>query len=515
MQTCCSPPIPCLFAKTCFYPVFAFVSRLSLQNDNGFDYLVADPYALKRTRFFPGLGWLLPRRLWEQELASSWPDSHWDHWMRDPGRHKGRDVLIPEVPRDYHAGVKGTFMDSGTHNKYFGSIAMQASASFTWDTPEGADAINRVMQPQWELRLRALLKDASTEHLADVPAIASFAGEGRVGVVWYSAAPGMHNHETMRPVASFFGVWHEGGRGSWMGTHDIWWLAGARLVLINACDGLTVGTGGGPYVTGTIECVPADLRAYMPAGHAPIPHTQFERHAALRPHLHRHAKLFGATLTAPMAHLEGGADANGPPDAVDDEDKAIAAAAAAAGGGSGSRKTKSKTSSAGGDESGNGDGHGHGHGDGGSHPHPHTRFMGDLVLPTGTGGAAAAAGVGAGASGGGGALLASGVQLPPSVHVVRSTTPGAHCSDVCKEYRPGAVCSASHLPAINSCPVIGSYFDCDKCDSSVGADQPALIARSAPADKGPGRCLVNSDASLFSCQGSFKYALRLCPCAMP
>lgn len=470
----------------------------SAWNDNGFDYLVADPYALKRTRFFPGLGWLLPRRLWEGELASSWPDSHWDHWMRDPARHKGRDVLIPEVPRDYHAGVKGTFMDSGTHNRYFGSIAMQASGSFTWDTPEGADAIARVMQPAWEARLRDLLKDPATEHLADVPSIAAFGGAGRVGVVWYSAVPGMHNHESMRPVAAFFGVWHEGGRGSWAGIHDIWWVAGARLLLINACDGHTVGTGGGQYVTGTIECTPVDLRAYMPAGHAPIPSAQFEQHAALKPRLHRHAQLFGATLSAPMAHLDGGADANGPPDAADDEAKAIAAAEAGG-------KAKAADSGKGKDKGG------HDHADGGSHPHPHTRFMGDLVLPA----ARAVGAAGAGGAGGGGALLANGVQLPSSVHVVRSTVPGAHCSDVCKAYRPGAVCSASHLPALNSCAVIGSYYDCDKCDSSVGADQPALISRSAPGDKGPGRCLVNSDPGLFSCQGTFKYALRLCPCAMP
>ena len=105
------------------------------QNDNGFDYLVADPYGLRRTSYFPGLGWLLPRAVWEGELAGAWPSSHWDHWMRDPQRSRGRDIVIPEVPRDYHAGVKGTFMDAGTHNKYFGSIAMQADPVFTWDTP--------------------------------------------------------------------------------------------------------------------------------------------------------------------------------------------------------------------------------------------------------------------------------------------------------------------------------------------------------------------------------------------
>jgi len=42
--------------------------------------------------------------VWERELAASWPDTHWDHWMRDPIRHRGRDIVIPEINRNYHAG---------------------------------------------------------------------------------------------------------------------------------------------------------------------------------------------------------------------------------------------------------------------------------------------------------------------------------------------------------------------------------------------------------------------------
>ena len=45
---------------------------------------------------------------------------HWDHWMRDHKQHKGREVVIPEVPRDYHMGIKGTFMDKSTHDKCVG-----------------------------------------------------------------------------------------------------------------------------------------------------------------------------------------------------------------------------------------------------------------------------------------------------------------------------------------------------------------------------------------------------------
>lgn len=41
---------------------------VSAWNDNGFRDVVADPVALRRTEYFPGLGWLLPRRLFFDEV---------------------------------------------------------------------------------------------------------------------------------------------------------------------------------------------------------------------------------------------------------------------------------------------------------------------------------------------------------------------------------------------------------------------------------------------------------------
>ena len=55
---------------------------VSAWNDNGFGGLVHDQKRLLRTGFFPGLGWLLTRKLYEEELQKKWPTEHWDHWMR-------------------------------------------------------------------------------------------------------------------------------------------------------------------------------------------------------------------------------------------------------------------------------------------------------------------------------------------------------------------------------------------------------------------------------------------------
>lgn len=70
---------------------------ISAWNDNGFKHKVRDPYALRRTGFFPGLGWLLTRRLYKDELEVKWPHTHWDHWLRSPEIHKNREIVYPEV----------------------------------------------------------------------------------------------------------------------------------------------------------------------------------------------------------------------------------------------------------------------------------------------------------------------------------------------------------------------------------------------------------------------------------
>lgn len=74
---------------------------VSAWNDNGFKERVHDPYALKRTDYFPGLGWMLSRTLYKGELEQQWPREHWDHWLRSPSISKNRDIVYPEVSSMY------------------------------------------------------------------------------------------------------------------------------------------------------------------------------------------------------------------------------------------------------------------------------------------------------------------------------------------------------------------------------------------------------------------------------
>lgn len=79
------------------------VYTISSWNDLGFTNLVGNPREIYRTDFFPGLGWMLNRRLWD-ELKPKWPKAFWDDFMRQDEQRKGRQSIIPEISRNHNFG---------------------------------------------------------------------------------------------------------------------------------------------------------------------------------------------------------------------------------------------------------------------------------------------------------------------------------------------------------------------------------------------------------------------------
>ena len=80
---------------------------VSAYNDLGQAQHVSDPTALFRSDFFPGLGWMLSRKMWEDEFSSKWPAAYWDEWMRDNKNRKHRSCIRPEVSRSKTFGSEG------------------------------------------------------------------------------------------------------------------------------------------------------------------------------------------------------------------------------------------------------------------------------------------------------------------------------------------------------------------------------------------------------------------------
>jgi len=81
---------------------------VSAWNDNGKAGLIdqSAPELLYRSDFFPGLGWMLTKTVW-QELSVKWARSYWDDWMRLPEQRRGRACIRPEISRTKTFGKIG------------------------------------------------------------------------------------------------------------------------------------------------------------------------------------------------------------------------------------------------------------------------------------------------------------------------------------------------------------------------------------------------------------------------
>jgi len=88
---------------------------VSAWNDNGYDNLVLNPNDAFRTDFFPGLGWMLHKSLWD-EIRHRWPSAFWDEFMRRPDVRKGRHCIRPDISRTFTFGQEGT-----SQGQFFGS----------------------------------------------------------------------------------------------------------------------------------------------------------------------------------------------------------------------------------------------------------------------------------------------------------------------------------------------------------------------------------------------------------
>jgi alpha-1,3-mannosyl-glycoprotein beta-1,2-N-acetylglucosaminyltransferase len=96
---------------------------VSTWNDNGFgDRFTLPPDGVLRSSFFPGLGWMLRRELW-QELSPKFPTDNWDHWMRVSTTHKGRSCLVPFLSRNRNMGESGATANAEFFEAYLKNVA--------------------------------------------------------------------------------------------------------------------------------------------------------------------------------------------------------------------------------------------------------------------------------------------------------------------------------------------------------------------------------------------------------
>ena len=204
----------------------------------------------------------MPRAENQGELESHWPRDHWDHWMRSETVHKtsrGRECLIPQLPRAFHHGVVGTFMEPQMHESFFAHINLNTDPRICWPPAEWPSIRAAVVLHAYEARLRATIR-ASRPLLDDLGELlrspsapgGGHATAGDVAVqaplaLWYDVAPRDGTSLLFKEIASFIGTWHEARRAQHNGVHELW-CQGRQLLLIN----LRVGAEGRPSPYGDL-----------------------------------------------------------------------------------------------------------------------------------------------------------------------------------------------------------------------------------------------------------------------
>ncbi|KAF2365653.1 Glycosyl transferase family 13 [Trinorchestia longiramus] len=132
---------------------------VSAWNDQGYEHTSGDPALLYRVETMPGLGWMLKRSLYKEELEAKWPTPEkmwdWDMWMRLPEVRKSRECIVPDVSRTYHFGSSGLNM-----NSYFQDIYFKKHSFNTLRYVEFRD-VEQLRAPAYEELLKDLIRHAT------------------------------------------------------------------------------------------------------------------------------------------------------------------------------------------------------------------------------------------------------------------------------------------------------------------------------------------------------------------
>uniref|UniRef100_A0A6A7G3Y6 Protein O-linked-mannose beta-1,2-N-acetylglucosaminyltransferase 1 n=1 Tax=Hirondellea gigas TaxID=1518452 RepID=A0A6A7G3Y6_9CRUS len=131
---------------------------VSAWNDQGYEHTSVDPALLYRVETMPGLGWMLKRPLYKEELEPKWPTPEkmwdWDMWMRLPEVRRNRECIVPDVSRTYHFGSSGLNMNSFFQDTYF------KKHSFNTLLYIELKEVDRMQKSSYEELIHDLLRDA-------------------------------------------------------------------------------------------------------------------------------------------------------------------------------------------------------------------------------------------------------------------------------------------------------------------------------------------------------------------
>ena len=100
---------------------------VSAWNDMGVQTHASDQSRLFRTDFFPGLGWMTSRSIFDNAIKRKWSDAAttgWDNWLRS-NNDEERVCVVPEVNRVRHISKHGVNVND-PENKLYGVYSFPA-----------------------------------------------------------------------------------------------------------------------------------------------------------------------------------------------------------------------------------------------------------------------------------------------------------------------------------------------------------------------------------------------------
>lgn len=185
---------------------------ISAWNDQGYEHSCNDPSMLYRVETMPGLGWVLKKKLFKEELEPNWPGSDkfwdWDMWMRMDGNRKGRECIVPDISRTYHFGAKGLNMNSFFQDAYFTKHALNTKTGIKFD-------VNKVRKDVYDEDMHKMIKEAEVlDHSKNPCSHDDFIPETKGHTyVFYIKQERSGDYETWINVARCFKLWDLDVRG--------------------------------------------------------------------------------------------------------------------------------------------------------------------------------------------------------------------------------------------------------------------------------------------------------------
>ncbi|XP_065175092.1 protein O-linked-mannose beta-1,2-N-acetylglucosaminyltransferase 1-like [Sycon ciliatum] len=218
-----SQTVPLLRSDSSLYCVSAW-------NDQGYEHTAEDVTMLYRVETMPGLGWLLKRSLFKNELEPAWPSPDklwdWDMWMRTPGVRKGRECVIPDVSRTFHFGSTGLNMNPYFQETYFAKHKVNtiAHARLT--------QVERLSRNGYEELLQLLVKAGSLLDHSKSPCDQDFVPDIKDKInIMLIQMKSENDFETWLQVAKCFKIWDLDARGFHKGLWRLW-MKSSQLIVI-------------------------------------------------------------------------------------------------------------------------------------------------------------------------------------------------------------------------------------------------------------------------------------------